>query len=113
MNGIFSNESQICSFLVLKIDAIISRVASVCEVPMHQCQQLNFYQEGQNVLTGDILNGCNLQKVWNTLWEKADLRKKSNDINIFNSQNKWKKRGVRKSKAKFHLWLFVKNRYTN
>mmetsp|Transcript_19525 Transcript_19525/g.25945 ORF Transcript_19525/g.25945 Transcript_19525/m.25945 type:complete len:382 (+) Transcript_19525:72-1217(+) len=70
---------------------------------MQKCQEINFYRKGQITLTGDILQDGTLQRVWDSTIASAGIAKKREQVIIFNSKHRWRKRGIGITASKYGL----------
>jgi xanthine dehydrogenase/oxidase len=55
---------------------------------------MNLYQEGDKTHFGQKLNSFRIEKLWNQTLKNSNYKKKEEDIIKFNSENKFKKRGI-------------------
>jgi xanthine dehydrogenase/oxidase len=71
-------------------------------------QELNFHEEGYETHYGQIVEECRTQRVWEELKASCEFDKRCSDVEAFNAQHRWKKRGVAMVPTKFGISFTTK-----
>jgi xanthine dehydrogenase/oxidase len=71
-------------------------------------QELNFHEEGYETHYGQIVEECRTQRVWEQLKASCEFDKRCSDVEAFNAQHRWKKRGVAMVPTKFGISFTTK-----
>ncbi|XP_015770301.1 PREDICTED: xanthine dehydrogenase/oxidase-like [Acropora digitifera] len=99
----------------------MSDVASICGISQKQVREINFYHEGDLTHFNQELVSCHIRRIWSELLEKCRYEERKQQVECFNSENRWKKRGIALTPTKFgisftatflnqvNLWLIVHN----
>jgi len=66
-------------------------------------RQLNFYSNGDKTHFGQTLEGFYVPKLWKEIIDKSDYKLRQEALESFNSQNRWKKRGLTLIPTKFGI----------
>lgn len=66
-------------------------------------RERNFYGEGSVTHYGQLLEGCQLQSVWNTLKTSAQFQEREAAVAAFNAAHRWTKRGLAMVPTKFGI----------
>ncbi|CAK8698330.1 uncharacterized protein LOC143448853 [Clavelina lepadiformis] len=86
-------------------DLMMEHVASFLGKDAIDVKFANLYKKGQTNLKGTVLMYCQIRDIYQNLLDKYDVRKRQQDIEVFNETNKWKKKGIAISPMKFELDL--------
>jgi xanthine dehydrogenase/oxidase len=86
----------------------IERIARVVNRPTEEIRELNFQQEGHTLHYGQNLEGCHLQNVWTELKSSCEFDKRRAEVDSFNQNHRWKKRGVAMVPTKFGISFTTK-----
>ncbi len=76
------------------IENIIENVAKFLNVDPLAIRKLNLYKKGDKTPTGKILNDFNVDILIDNLLVSSDYNKRLAEINTFNQNNRWKKKGI-------------------
>lgn len=87
------------------IESILEHVAKAVDRHPILVKELNLYDEGQKDMTGAVLTYCTMRKVWNKLKVEADVKRRMEEVDAFNSNNLWKKRGITMAAVKYGMML--------
>lgn len=69
---------------------------------------MNFQEEGQELHYGQILDVPRHHSVWNQLKKSCEFEKRLAEVEAFNKQHRWKKRGVSMIPTKFGISFTTK-----
>nr|XP_022334415.1 xanthine dehydrogenase/oxidase-like isoform X1 [Crassostrea virginica] len=81
----------------------IEHIAETLDISVKQVREINMYNEGETTHFNQPLIQCNIKRCWNECLERADYNNRRKDIDIFNSENRWKKRGISIIPTKFGI----------
>ena len=79
---------------MLTAETIIRDVANAVGKDYLEIMDLNMYQTGQTIHYEQVLTDCNSLRCFKEVLQSANFEKRKEDIEIFNQQNRWKKRGI-------------------
>lgn len=71
-------------------------------------QEMNFIGEGSVLHYGQRIEDCTLGRLWNELKSSRDFINAQNEVENFNHQNRWKKRGIAMVPTKFGISFTTK-----
>ncbi|HKS28347.1 MAG TPA: molybdopterin cofactor-binding domain-containing protein [Pyrinomonadaceae bacterium] len=77
----------------------IERVAHELGMTPEEVRYRNLYETSrgrsfQRTPYMQALKPCYIRQIWDTLWESSDFEKRQQEVERFNSQNRWRKRGI-------------------
>ncbi|XP_044163721.1 xanthine dehydrogenase/oxidase-like isoform X2 [Acropora millepora] len=81
----------------------MSDVASTCGISQKQVREINFYHEGDLTHFNQELVSCHIRRIWSELLEKCRYEERKQQVECFNSENRWKKRGIALTPTKFGI----------
>eukprot|EP00930_Biecheleria_cincta_P041107 TRINITY_DN28156_c0_g3_i1.p1 TRINITY_DN28156_c0_g3~~TRINITY_DN28156_c0_g3_i1.p1 ORF type:complete len:1336 (-),score=211.24 TRINITY_DN28156_c0_g3_i1:97-4053(-) len=94
-----------CMQSVLAAEVIMEHVAKTVGKSTEEVQALNFYQESQTTPFGDHIgeHGYNwtIPVLWSQIQKDASLSDRQAKVKEYNSKNRWTKRGIAISPAKY------------
>ncbi|XP_015749136.1 PREDICTED: xanthine dehydrogenase/oxidase-like [Acropora digitifera] len=88
---------------MLFTESWMSDVASTCGISQKQVREINFYHEGDLTHFNQELVSCHIRRIWNELLEKCRYEERKQQVECFNSENRWKKRGIALTPTKFGI----------
>lgn len=74
-------------------ETMLMQFANLLKVSPESLRARNFYQEGNRTHFGQKLEFWHIPPMWQQIHEIADVTNRMKEIEIFNSQNRWRKRG--------------------
>lgn len=86
---------------------MIRAVAEFLKKDVAEIQRLNLYKEGDTTHYNQELTYCTLGRCWEECLQMSCYQSKRNEIEKFNSQNRWKKRGIAIVPTKFGIAFTV------
>ncbi|KAH0900779.1 hypothetical protein HID58_040282 [Brassica napus] len=86
----------------------IQRIAAELDKSPEEIKEKNFQEEGSITHYSQSLQHCTLQQLWKELKESSNFLKARREADEFNSQNRWKKRGVAIVPTKFGISFTTK-----
>uniref|UniRef100_A0A5B7CCF3 xanthine dehydrogenase n=1 Tax=Davidia involucrata TaxID=16924 RepID=A0A5B7CCF3_DAVIN len=86
----------------------IQRIAMELKKTPEEIREINFLDEGSILHYGQQIQHCTLQRLWNELKSSCDFLKAQKEVEKFNLQNRWKKRGVAMVPTKFGISFTTK-----
>ncbi|KAL8561663.1 hypothetical protein ACOMHN_001395 [Nucella lapillus] len=87
------------------IETILEHVAKSVNKHPILVKELNLYQEKQKDLTGTEVTYCTMRPVWDRLKVSADVTRRMEQVDTFNKENRWKKRGLTMAAVKYGMHL--------
>ncbi|XP_059473955.1 xanthine dehydrogenase [Neocloeon triangulifer] len=73
-----------------------------------EVRRLNLYQDGDVTHYNQQLDNCTLQRCWDECEQKSDYANRRKQVNKFNRENRWKKRGLSMLPTKFGIAFTTK-----
>ncbi|CAN6470060.1 unnamed protein product [Victoria cruziana] len=86
----------------------IQRIAMELHKSSEEIREINFQHEGSVTHYGQQLDNCTLGRVWDELKASSEFVKSRDDVNQFNAENRWRKRGVSMVPTKFGISFTTK-----
>ncbi|XP_015875905.3 xanthine dehydrogenase 1 isoform X1 [Ziziphus jujuba] len=86
----------------------IQRIAVELKKSPEEIREINFQGDGSILHYGQQLQHCTLTQVWNELKLSCEFSKARNEVDKFNSQNRWRKRGIAMVPTKFGISFTLK-----
>ncbi|KAL3874743.1 hypothetical protein ACJMK2_037714, partial [Sinanodonta woodiana] len=81
----------------------LTDVAIYLQISPVQVREINMYQENDQTHFNMPLEDCNLRKCWDECMNQSDYHRRRKEVDIFNSENRWKKRGITVLPVKFGI----------
>ncbi|KAL8590330.1 hypothetical protein ACOMHN_006446 [Nucella lapillus] len=75
-------------------ETCIAHVASFLDMAPEKVREINFYHEGDKTHYNHILEDVKLQDCWQECLLNSDFSAKRRQVDQFNSENRWRKRGL-------------------
>ncbi|XP_078618398.1 xanthine dehydrogenase/oxidase-like [Branchiostoma floridae x Branchiostoma japonicum] len=72
----------------------ISDVAIKCGISQLKVREINMHREGDVTHYNMTLEGCQLQRCWEECLKQSDFLTRRRQVDGFNGENRWKKRGL-------------------
>ncbi|XP_053396021.1 xanthine dehydrogenase/oxidase-like isoform X1 [Mercenaria mercenaria] len=88
---------------MMVVEQCITDVAYTLGVSPIKVRELNLYQEGDRTHYGQLLEHCTVQRCWDECLNQSDYFRRKKEVDIFNSENRWKKRGITIVPTKFGI----------
>ncbi|XP_036603994.1 xanthine dehydrogenase/oxidase isoform X1 [Trichosurus vulpecula] len=85
----------------------MSEVALTCNRPAEEVRKLNMYKEGDLTHFNQKLEGFTLPRCWDECLESSQYHTRKSEIEKFNKENCWKKRGLSIIPTKFGISFTV------
>ncbi|KAK9665710.1 hypothetical protein RND81_14G130200 [Saponaria officinalis] len=86
----------------------IHRIAMELKKSPEEIKEMNFQQEGAILHYGQKVEHCTLTQLWNQLKLSCDFPRARAEVDQFNTQNRWKKRGLAMVPTKFGISFTTK-----
>ena len=83
-----------CFPAIFSMETAMDHVAQSLGLPPDQVRAANLYQAGQVTPYNDKLVYCSVGSIWQQLLQTADYQNRLSLVNAFNTQNRWRKRGI-------------------
>lgn len=75
-------------------EKMIREVALALKKDYVDLMSLNLYREDQSTFYNQKILNCNVERCLNECLETSNFRERQQDVNEFNKNNRWKKRGI-------------------
>ncbi|XP_071487031.1 xanthine dehydrogenase/oxidase-like [Diadema antillarum] len=76
------------------MESIMTNVAIECGISQEKVRELNFYKDGDIAMMNQKIENCNIERCWEQCLEKSNFYTRRRNVDIFNRENRWKKRGL-------------------
>ncbi len=76
------------------MENIIENVAKALNADPVEIRKINLYKKGDETPSGEILTDFNVDILIDNLLQSSDYKNRLNQINTFNQNNRWKKKGL-------------------
>uniref|UniRef100_A0A0B7AUW5 FAD-binding PCMH-type domain-containing protein n=1 Tax=Arion vulgaris TaxID=1028688 RepID=A0A0B7AUW5_9EUPU len=90
----------------LIIETIMEHLAKNVHQHPIMFKEINLYETGQKDIEGIELTYCSMKSVWNRLKHTAEVTSRMEDVNRFNKNNLWRKRGITMCAVKYGMAWF-------
>ena len=87
------------------MESVISTVASTIQLHPHDVREANFFQRGQSTADGMLLPFWNMQDIWSQLKASANYTQRRANVDNFNAENRWIKRGLGLTPVRFGIGI--------
>jgi xanthine dehydrogenase/oxidase len=84
-------------------ECIMTRVAERLDILPERLREINMYKEGEKTHFGQQVLDWNVPTLWSQLKQSSDFDRRKAEVDAFNKQNKWKKRGIAMIPTKFGI----------
>lgn len=85
------------------VETALNHVATYLDLPMKWVQERNLYKEYNRTPYQQLLTEVRLQEVWDRLIVSSRVEQREEKNALFNSNNKWKKRGIAVTPTKYGM----------
>ncbi|ESO98488.1 hypothetical protein LOTGIDRAFT_142910 [Lottia gigantea] len=79
---------------LMAMESAIERVCHHLVMDPLKIRQLNFYREGDRTNLNQIIYDCHIQDCWDGCLKQSDYQTRLGQIEQFNRENRWRKRGI-------------------
>ncbi|XP_027077855.1 xanthine dehydrogenase 1-like isoform X1 [Coffea eugenioides] len=86
----------------------VQRIAMELKKSPEEIREINFQREGSVLHYGQKIEHFTLDRIWNELKTSCDLYNARKEVDQFNSNNRWKKRGIALIPTKFGISFTTK-----
>ncbi|PNT74501.1 hypothetical protein BRADI_1g15800v3 [Brachypodium distachyon] len=86
----------------------IQHMATELKRSPEEIKELNFQSEGIVLHYGQLLQNCTIHSVWDELKASCNFVEARKDVNSFNGNNRWRKRGIAMVPTKFGISFTAK-----
>ncbi|CAG8449874.1 8682_t:CDS:10 [Ambispora leptoticha] len=95
---------------MLIMENIINEVADSMGISVDSLREINFYKEGQKTHYDQLLTDWHLPQLYQHLKTTSEFEKRRREVDLYNANHKWRKRGLAFTPSKFGLgfpYLFM------
>ncbi|TMS38408.1 hypothetical protein L596_005140 [Steinernema carpocapsae] len=89
-------------------ETIMKHIAETFNLDVDELREQNLYNEGDCTPFGMHLRQCNVRRTWKECIEMADYQNRLATVNTFNSNNKYRKRGIYVLPTRFGIGFGLK-----
>ncbi|XP_051208920.1 xanthine dehydrogenase [Lolium perenne] len=86
----------------------IQHMATELKRNPEEIRELNFHSEGTVLYYGQLLQNCTLHSVWDELKASCNFVEARKSVEVFNNNNRWRKRGIAMVPTKFGISFTTK-----
>lgn len=79
---------------IFAIESAIAHVAEKLNVPVRKIQEINLLKDGDEFPYGQIAENAEAKNSWQTAFQKFEIEKKEKEVEEFNNNNKYLKKGI-------------------
>ncbi|XP_022080344.1 xanthine dehydrogenase/oxidase-like [Acanthaster planci] len=94
---------------MLVAETIMSDIALKCGLTQIKVRDINFYKDGDETFYGAELRQWNLERCWDQCLTKSDYERRRRDVDQYNRENRWRKRGIAVTPTKFGISFTIKH----
>lgn len=76
------------------IESMMREMAQYMSRPYEDIAEVNLYREGHLTHYGQTLTYCTLSRCWHECIQTSEYWKRKQDVEAFNKQNRWRKKGI-------------------
>ncbi|XP_072173401.1 xanthine dehydrogenase/oxidase-like [Diadema setosum] len=76
------------------MESIMTKIAIECGISQEKVRELNFYRDGDVSFMNQKMENCNIKRCWEQCLEKSNFYTRRRNVDFFNRENRWKKRGL-------------------
>ena len=88
---------------MLIVESAMEAISEKLGIPGEVVRQSNFYEKSMKTPYGQSLQYCNLQGVWDHIYETSNYTVRKQEVQKFNKENVLKKRGIKLIPMKYGI----------
>ncbi|XP_021371273.1 xanthine dehydrogenase/oxidase-like [Mizuhopecten yessoensis] len=89
-------------------ETYMADISTALEMSPNKVREINMYNEGDLTHFNQPLDNCNIRRCWEECLQRSEVHRRSREVEIFNSENRWKKRGISVIPVKFGISFTAK-----
>lgn len=82
---------------------IFDQISDKINMDPVRLREINMYKEGDQTHYGQVLEYCTVPRCWSECKESSDYSRRRLEVEAFNKENRWKKRGLSLIPTKFGI----------
>ncbi|BFZ03639.1 hypothetical protein BsWGS_06678 [Bradybaena similaris] len=90
----------------LIMETIMEHLAKELKQHPINLKEINLYESGQKDIEGIELTYCSMKTLWSRLKQTAEVTNRMDDVNRYNKNNQWRKRGITMCAVKYGMIWF-------
>ncbi|KAL5009353.1 hypothetical protein ScPMuIL_014934 [Solemya velum] len=90
------------------METMISAIAASLDLSPEYVREINLYQEGDTTHYNQLLTKCHISRCWEECKSRSDFSARRKQVDMFNSENRWMKRGLAMVPVKFGIAFTTK-----
>ncbi|RDD36189.1 Xanthine dehydrogenase/oxidase [Trichoplax sp. H2] len=79
---------------IFVIETILTEIAINCGITQLQVREVNMHEDGDTTHYGDVIEESRARAVLNEVIERSNFHNRKIDVESYNRENRWKKRGI-------------------
>ncbi|KAK3793082.1 hypothetical protein RRG08_038587 [Elysia crispata] len=87
----------------LVMETVLEHLAKAAKQDPIRLREINLMEEDQTSIIGIVMKHVTIKKVWDRLKQTADVKSRQEDVNRFNKNNLWRKRGLSMTAVKYDM----------
>ena len=84
-------------------ESVLQHLSEVSGIPLDVLKTKNMYRDGDRTHFGQTLEHFYVPNMWNKIFNVADIENRRSAVAKFNSENRWRKRGIAVTPTKFGI----------
>ncbi|KAI0221789.1 Xanthine dehydrogenase/oxidase [Lamellibrachia satsuma] len=76
------------------LQTVLQHIAETLKLPPDQVSELNLYKEADLTPYNQMLEDCHVRQCWRDLMQRSSYKTRCAQVNKFNREHRWKKRGL-------------------
>ncbi|CAI5447919.1 unnamed protein product [Caenorhabditis angaria] len=89
-------------------ETMVKHIAEQFDLDIDHLREINFYDEGECTPFGMHLRQCNVRRTWEECRVNSEYDKRKKDVEKYNKENKYRKRGIYLTPTKFGIGFGLK-----
>ncbi|KAJ1885101.1 hypothetical protein LPJ66_010290, partial [Kickxella alabastrina] len=90
------------------LESMLCEVADRLSLSVEHLREINLYKEGDVTPFSQVLDDWNVPRMWAQIKEKGEYARRRSEVNAFNAQSRYRKRGLSLLPTKFGISFGVK-----
>ncbi|KAI0236094.1 Xanthine dehydrogenase/oxidase, partial [Lamellibrachia satsuma] len=87
------------------LQTVLQHIAETLKLPPDQVSELNLYKEADLTPYNQMLEDCHVRQCWQDVMQRGSYKTRCAQVNQFNREHRWKKRGLAIVPIKFPITI--------
>ncbi|XP_064388596.1 xanthine dehydrogenase/oxidase-like [Halichondria panicea] len=88
---------------IFMMETMIDHLATSLGMDVEVVKVANLYKNGHMTLVGKELTNCNMSRIWEQLYQSAEVDRRKKEISEYNKTSRWYKRGLNMMPLKYTI----------